>query len=81
MHCIEAPELRLAKEPARATWTRTRTGIVIGAAWMRRIAAQDATPVSGPHRARNTAGDIAVRVMCTVGLVFVIGLLVLEKMA
>lgn len=77
---IEALEMRAATESARPA-VRTTTGIVIGASYQRHHGPYYAQAASGPHRRTNTLGDRAVAWASAAGLVFVIVLLAVERLA
>lgn len=72
---LEAPELR----PTGQRCITTGTGIAIGSRHSR--VRRDPQAVSGPHRARDTLGDKAVRWACVVALVFLVVLIGAERLA
>ena len=72
---LDAPELR----PASQRYATTANGTEIGRSHSR--VSREPVAISGPHRARDTLGDRAVRWACVVALVFLVVLIGAERLA
>jgi len=72
---LDAPELR----PASQRCVTTANGAEIGRSHSR--VSREPVAISGPHRARDTLGDRAVRWACVVALVFLVLYIGAERLA